>query len=298
MAHGTPPPQQPNPPASLSTGTDWNTFLQGLVTPGLIGGFGVFATWFIGLPNQIRPIVLGLLAVCAALFYWLNIRADQPIRAGLTAEEAQEETKERAQLRRRTILATSGSLFVLVALAISWTVPSPNEEDSAKREAADAKNGAPLTGGQLKSAADRLDYEFPPNNEKVSRCFRVRGRGTVPQGYGLWVVHQNNETDERGVDKAVPGAYFSLVKASYAEDSKEWETDIIRVGSESSSENGKYYWVSVYLVPPVTNALLQKLGGGKGITISSSPKTLSDSIHAPAVRVKQVKIHRTSGTTC
>ncbi|MEH0416056.1 hypothetical protein [Streptomyces sp. B21-083] len=301
MTQGTPPPQpaSPQPPSPSGTPIDWNSLFQSLALPIILGGFGAVATWFIDLPDEIHPIMLSLLAACAAMFYWLNTRADQPIRPNLTPEQAQTETDERSKVRRRSIIATCASLLVLVVLAVLWTVPSLNKQSSNKQDVSDTKSGATLTEIQLAKAADRLDYNYPPNNENVSRCFQVQGAGTIPHGYALWVVHQNNKKNPEGDDEPAPGAYFDLMRADYPGDSSAWETDIIRVGSEKPSENGKYYWVSVYLVPPVTDTLLLGIGGAKGgLTISSSPKKLSDSIHAPAVRIKQVKIHRTSGTTC
>ncbi|MEV5842204.1 hypothetical protein AB0M32_09520 [Streptomyces sp. NPDC051985] len=299
MAQGTPPPEPANPQPSPSSGAgvDWNSVLQTLL-PVLLLGFGAVGTWVIRLPHEIRPVVLSVLALCAAVFYGVNFRADQAIRPNLTPEQAQAETDERSRMRRRSIIATSASLLGLVVLAVLWTVPSLNEQSSKKRDTSDAKSGAPLAESDLVKESDLLNYNYPPEKENVSRCFRVRLTGSMPHGYALWVVHQNNRQDAQGNDEPDPGAYYDLLKADPSEDSKAWQTEVIRVGSEKPSENGKYYWVSVYLVPPVTDALFQEIGGGNGVTLSSSPKEISDSIHAPAVRVKQVEIRRTSGTTC
>ncbi|MFJ5547775.1 hypothetical protein [Streptomyces sp. NPDC093225] len=158
--------------------------------------------------------------------------------------------------RARLLLAgTVGALFAAAAVLV-WPGVWPTESGNASRNPASSVDDPKASARQIKVTKIGGGAVSPGVTVEVDSCITVSGTGKIPSGYGLWVT---NTYDADGAP-ALNGL-SNLQRAPQVEGETDWQTATFGVGADKR-DDGKRFWIYVFLLPPSADSALTKLNAG------------------------------------
>ncbi|MGW2584747.1 hypothetical protein ACWCYZ_26055 [Streptomyces virginiae] len=158
--------------------------------------------------------------------------------------------------RARVLLAgTMGTLFAAVAV-LMWPGVWPTDSGNASMTTAGSVNDPKSPASRIKVTKIGGEGVNPGGTVVIDSCITVAGTGTIPSGYGLWVA---NTYDADGAPSL--NGLFNIQRAPQSKGETTWQTALFGVGADKR-DDGKRFWIYVFLLPPTADSALTKLSAG------------------------------------